>query len=140
MKVILQDNRRYILRFDKDEEVISGLVQYARDNNIQGAYISGIGSCSTVELGFFNPFLKEYRKKPFLENVEILGFSGTIARQGEEPIVHAHGSFAGNEFSAFGGHVFSMKVLATCEVFLIVLDGQLQRQKDSEWGLNLLAT
>ena len=138
MKIILQDNRRHILRFDKDEEVLGGLTQYAQENNLQAAYFSAIGTCSTVELGFFNSFLKEYRRKPYLDNMEIVSLTGNIGTADGQIAIHAHGSFANNEFGMVGGHVFKAVTLATCEVFIIVLDGTLNRANDMDWNLNLL--
>lgn len=139
MKTILQDGRRRVLRFDKDEELMSGLAQYAKDNKIPGAYFSAIGSCTSMELGYFNIFLKEYRKKQFLDNLEILSLTGTLAQLNGEPSVHAHGSFASNDFGMLGGHVFKMVVLATCEVVLIVFDQPLNREANADFNLNLLA-
>jgi predicted DNA-binding protein with PD1-like motif len=138
MKIILQDNHRHFLRFDKDEEVLDGLMQYAKEKNLQAAYFSAIGTCSTVELGFFNAFLKDYRHKPFLDNMEIVSLTGNIGVADNQITIHAHGSFANNEFSVVGGHVFKAVTLATCEVFIIVLDGTLNRANNPDWNLNLL--
>jgi predicted DNA-binding protein with PD1-like motif len=138
MKVILQDNRRHFLRFDKDEEVIEGLVNYAKEHGITAAFFTGIGTSSTVEVGFFNSFLKDYRKKPLLENFEILSLTGNIASLNGAPAVHAHGTFGNNEYGVVGGHVFKVVTLATCEVFLVNLEGKLERGMNEEWKLNLL--
>lgn len=138
MKIILQDNRRHILRFDKDEEILVGLSKYVNKLNLAAAYFSAIGTVSTVELGYFNVFLKEYRHKPYLDNMEIISLTGNIALSDGQPIVHAHGSFSNNEFSVVGGHVFKAVTLVTCEVFLIVMDKPLSRVNDPEWDLNLL--
>lgn len=139
MKAILQDKTKHILRLEKDEEVFAELIKYAQANNIAAAYFSAIGTCSAVELGFYNAFLKEYRRKPFLENLEIVSLSGNLGILSGQPVIHAHGVFSDNEFGTKGGHIFSVKVLATCEVYLDILNGTLTRTQDPVFNLNLLS-
>lgn len=139
MKVSTQDGRRIFLRFDKGEELLSGLLEFAKENNIQGAYFSVIGTAHTIEMGFFNDHLKEYRHKNFLDNYEILSLTGNIAQNKGEPFVHAHGCFSNNDFSVVGGHCFKVEVLATAEVFIVVLDKPLTREHNADINLDLLA-
>lgn len=139
MKIALQDNRRYILRFDKGEDVIAGIEKFMVESNSSAATWWGIGSCSEVELGYYNSFMKEYRKKPFAEDFEIISLTGNGSMLSGKPAVHAHGMFGRTDFTAIGGHVFKLIVSATCEVFLIKLDGQLGRAQNPDFNLNLLA-
>ncbi len=138
MKVILQDNRRYILRFDKGEEVISLLTNFLQENKITACYFSGIGACEGPEIAFFNPHVKEYRKKVILEELEILSLVGNGSVKDSVPILHAHGVFGKNDFSTVGGHVFKLPVSVTCEIFLINLDGQINRENNTDFNLSLL--
>ena len=138
MKVVLQDGRRCILRFDRDEEVIGGLAEFAQINKINAAVFFGIGACSKVELGFYNDYLKDYRHKPFVDNREILSLNGNISQDDGKPVVHAHGVFSNSDFETIGGHVFKIVVSVTCEIFFIKLEGRLQRRHDEKLNLNLL--
>lgn len=114
------------------------LGKFAKEQGLQSAYFSAIGTCSTVELGFFNEFLKDYRKKPFVDNLEILSLTGNIASSAGAPAIHAHGCFGNNDFEVKGGHIFKLIVSATCEVFLLAFDKPLLRERNSDWNLNLL--
>lgn len=138
MKTILQDSRRYMLRFDKDEEVLEGLQKFMTEQAISACVFFGIGACSSVELGYFNEHLKDYRKKPFAQNLEIVSFSGNGGLLDGSTVLHAHGSFGGTDFSIIGGHVFKLVVSVTCEIFLIKLDGALERKLNPDFNLNLL--
>ena len=138
MKIILKDDRRYVLRFDKDEELLLGLVKFLKDEKIMACAFSGIGACSSFELGYYNAHLKDYRKKPFLDEMEIVAFTGTGGMKAGEPIIHAHGLFSRNDFTTIGGHVFKLVASPTCEIFLIKLDGELKRETNPDWNLNLL--
>ncbi len=138
MKLILQDHRRYILRFDQGEDIITGTAQFLKDQKISACSISGIGSCSSIELGYYNSHLKEYRKKPFFEELEILSFLGNGAIKDGEPIIHAHGVFSRTDFTVIGGHVFKAVVSATAEIFIIKLEGEMKRELNADFNLNLL--
>ncbi|MFA5991291.1 MAG: PPC domain-containing DNA-binding protein [Candidatus Doudnabacteria bacterium] len=138
MKVILQDQRRYILRFDQGEDIIAGTNQFLKDQQISACSISGIGSCSSIELGYYNSHLKEYRRKPFYEELEILSLIGNGALKDGEPFVHAHGIFSQTDFTVMGGHVFKAVVSATAEIFIIKLEGEIKRELNADFNLNLL--
>jgi len=139
MKISLQDNRRFVLRFDKGEEVVGGLAGFLKEQNFTAAAFFGIGTASEIELGYFNPHLKSYRKKPFFEDVEILSLQGNGGVLSGQPAIHAHGSFGRTDFTTFGGHVFKLVALATCEIFLIHLDGALERKNNPDFNLDLLS-
>ncbi len=138
MKIILQEHEKYVLRFDKDEEVFAGLTEFATANNIGAATFTGLGTCSMVEMAYFNPFLKEYRKKPYRENYEIVSLIGNIAKLDGKPAIHAHGSFGATDFTLLGGHIFQIVVLATCEILLTKLEGNMERKNNPDFNLNLL--
>jgi predicted DNA-binding protein with PD1-like motif len=138
MKTILKDGRRYILRFDKDEELFDALAKFAEAESIGAASFSGIGTTSLVELAYFNQHLKEYRHKPIMEDLEIVSLNGNISMLDGKPSVHAHGTFSRTDFTVVGGHIFKLITLATCEIFLIKLEGQAIRKQNDTWGLKLL--
>lgn len=138
MKTVLQDSRRYILRFDKGEEVFAGLTDFAAKNQVTAAVFWGIGTVSEADLGFYNSFLKQYRSKPLVENFEIISLIGNIGVFESKPAIHAHGSFGRTDFSVVGGHVFKLVALATCEIFLIKLEGQIVRKNNPDFQLNLI--
>lgn len=138
MKIVIEDGRRYVLRFDKGEELFAGLSEFILSKNITAAAFNAIGTASEIELGYFNAFLKDYRKKPFVENIEIVSLIGNCGTMAGKPAIHAHGSFSRTDFNVFAGHVFKLVTLATCEVFLIKLEGKMERSNNAEFNLNLL--
>ena len=51
---------------------------------------------------------------------------------------HLHMS-AGNQYGQmFGGHLNRAVISATCEMFITVIDGKVDRKKDPVTGLNIL--
>jgi len=140
MKIIIQDSKNFILRFDKGETVLQGIAGFMQTQQIKACSFTGIGTISHLELGFYNQHLKEYRKKPFLDDFEILSLTGNGAlfSTDSKPILHAHGVFGRIDFTVIGGHVFELVTLATCEIFLTRLDGEMKRGNNTDYNLNLL--
>ncbi|HYV34045.1 MAG TPA: PPC domain-containing DNA-binding protein [Candidatus Limnocylindria bacterium] len=138
MKVILQDQNQFILRFDKGEEVIAGLSEFMKNQKVGACVFSGLGSCGEVDLGFYNGHVKDFRKKPYFEEMEILTFQGNGGLQAGQPVVHAHGIFGRNDFTTLGAHVFKMTISATCEIALTKLEGSTERKLNADLNLNTL--
>lgn len=138
MKIILQDKNQYTLRFDKGEDVIVGLKNFCVEKGVHAAGFSGIGACQDIILSFYNLPEKRYEDRESKENLEIVNFTGNVAKLNNEIMIHAHGSFANKNSQIAGGHVRKLVVSATCEVFLTVFDGVIERGYDEGTGLNLM--
>ena len=138
MKIIVQDNASFILRFDSGEDIISGLQNFMKEQSISVCTFSGVGACSSVELGFFNTHIKDYRKKPYIDEMEILSLNGNGSLKEGESFIHCHGMFGRNDFTVLGGHIFKLVVSVTAEIFLTKLNGMAKRELNSEFNLNLL--
>ncbi|MDP3710475.1 MAG: DNA-binding protein [bacterium] len=138
MKIILQDGRRYFLRFDRGEEVLESLRDFCAKENFRSGYFSAIGAVGRVILMHYDPDTKKYSEKTFDQKLEIVNLSGNLSWHEEGPYIHAHGVFSDEEMKCWGGHVKELTVAATCEMFLIHTDGELNREFSAEIGLNLL--
>ncbi len=128
---------RWILVFRTGDEVVSALKDFAARESLAGASLQAIGGFSRATLAFFDPAAKEYRPIPIDEQVEVVSLLGSVAREGDRPLIHAHAVLAGADGSARGGHLLEGHVRPTLELFL-VRAGELRRRKDDETGLTLL--
>ena len=54
------------------------LTKYCKEHNILNGYISGIGAMNNIELGAYDSTLKEYIKKTFKANHELITYQGNI--------------------------------------------------------------
>jgi len=138
MKLVLQDGRHSLLRFDKCEDVIEGILKFMEKRKILACTFNGIGSAFEIELGYYNQHSKEYQRKFFVEDLEIISLAGNGSLLGGKPAIHAHGSFGRKDYSIIGGHIFKLLTLVTCEIFLLSLEGKMERKNNSDWNLNLL--
>ncbi|MCX6702271.1 MAG: DUF296 domain-containing protein [Candidatus Wolfebacteria bacterium] len=138
MKVILKDGRRYIIRFDRNEEAIEGLVYLCEAEKIEAATFYALGASEEIIISYYNLPEKKYYDKEIKEGMEIINLIGSVAKMKNKTIIHAHGNFAGADFKPIAGHVKKLVVGPTCEVFLIKLEGKIEREFSDEIGLNLM--
>jgi uncharacterized protein len=133
------DGRTFALVFDRGEEVAGGLLHFAQKHELRGASFTAIGALQDVVLGYWDRGIKEYRRIPIREQVEVLSLVGNIALGPDgSPRVHAHIVVGKSDGSAHGGHLLEGHVLPTLEVVLEESPATLQRKTDPDTGLALL--
>lgn len=133
------DGRRtFAIVFDVGDEIAEGLVAFAREHRIQGAYFTAIGALEEVTLGFWDGERKEYRRIPIHEQVEVLSLVGNVALESGGPKVHAHVVVGKADGTAHGGHLLQGHVRPTLEVVLVEVPERLRRTFDPRTGLALL--
>lgn len=133
------DNQSWIIRLQKGELLVEKLTQFVQDQDVKGAWISGLGASLWVELGFFDLEKQKYHWKKFEYEMEITGIQGNLAWEGNKPMLHMHGTFSDQNMQAFGGHIKELQAGGTVEILLSRLDeNKLERKMDLETGLKLL--
>ena len=138
MKIVRHEENKYILRFERGEELIKQLQKFCRDQKIQAGYFSGIGAASEVVLSSFDIQKKEYRDKILTGDIETSGLIGNVSVLGSEIVIHAHGAFSDEKFRVYAGHVKKIVISVTGEIMLEKLAGKIERKLDQQTGLNLL--
>ena len=131
--------RTFVLVFDTGDEVATGLLEFATTQRLRGSHLTAIGALQDVVLGYWDWTLKEYRRIPLREQVEVLSLVGNIALGPEgAPKIHAHIVVGRSDGAAHGGHLLEAHVRPTLEVIIVESPDDLQRSIDSETGLPLL--
>ena len=140
MKFQAVNDNVFLLVFDRGDEIVETLTAFARDNRIGGASFSAIGACRRATIAYWNPETREYEKIEVAEQVEVVSLIGNIGRgEDDQPRVHAHVALGKRNGTLIGGHFLSGEVHPTLELFLTPTIAVLQRRKDEETGLPLLA-
>jgi predicted DNA-binding protein with PD1-like motif len=129
--------KTFVLAFDTDDEVIAGLTNFAKENDLSAASLTAIGAFREATLGYFDWERKEYDRIPVEEQVEVLSLVGDIALKGEESQLHAHAVLGRRDGSTVGGHLLEAYVRPTLEVILTESPEHLQKRTDEETGLAL---
>ena len=138
-KQLTQDDAAlYAVIFETGDEVIQGLKDFARRENIRAARFTAIGAFQSATLAYFDWEKKEYQKIPVPEQVEVIVLAGDIAWNDREPVAHVHAVLGRRDGSTVGGHLCDAIVRPTLEVMLTEA-GALQRRLDPESGLALIS-
>lgn len=119
----------YALIFDPGDEAAAELARFAGETGVDGASFTGVGAASSAVLGWFDFGAKSYEPNRFDEQVEVLAFTGDVAR-GEDgrPQVHAHVVIARRGGAAFGGHLLELHVNPTLEIVLTQTPAHLRKR------------
>ena len=127
----------YVVRLEKGEEVVNSLKKLCDKENIKLASIEGLGATNHVVVGLYDLDQKVYHNKEFNEAFEISSLIGNISRMNDESYLHIHINLADENMKTFGGHLYECVISATCELFIRVINGEVNRFKDEDSGLNL---
>lgn len=130
--------RTWALIFEKGDEPVSGLTEFAKTQKLGGAHFTAIGAFSEVTLGYFDRAARDYKKIPLREQVEVLSLIGDVALDKNEPKVHAHVVVGRADGEARGGHLLDARVWPTLEVVLTESPRHLRKRHDPETGLALI--
>lgn len=133
------DGKHYTLRFEKGEQVVAGLQNFVREQDIVNAWVKGLGGLASAELGFYDLSAQEYHWKKFDEPLELTNLTGNIAWVDNEPVLHLHATVSDKDFHAYGGHLKEAEVGGTVEVMIHAINSKkLLRMQDEQTGLKLL--
>ena len=104
---------KIIARIDKGEEILEQVKNIALKENIKLANINALGAVGEFTVGVFKTGEKKYYANEFKGDFEIVSLTGTI--------------------NTMNGELVS----ATCEMIIYVINGEVDRYKDEDIGLNL---
>ena len=126
-----------IARIDKGEEILENLKAVCEKENVKLANVNALGAINDFEVGLFDVEEKKYYSQRHTGNFEIVSLTGSITTKNGETYMHIHLSAGDKENKVYGGHLNRAIVSATCEMFIQVIDGRVEREFNEEIGLNL---
>ena len=132
-----QFGNTYMIRIDPGEDIVGSLKKLCEDEQIRLGRVEAIGAADYAVIGVYDLLKKEYYPEQIDEFMEIASLNGNITAMDGKPYIHLHAVLADQRHVIHGGHVLEMRVGATCEMFVTVLDGEVKRQKDEGLGINL---
>jgi len=135
---VYDSNHGLFVRLDAGEEIITTLGALAADRDIPGAVFSGIGAVHRTTLGYFELGKREYLRREFPDEMELVTCHGNLTWVDGAPLIHAHATIAGADYVAHAGHLFSAEIAVTGEFFFHATDLRLGRSLDARTGLKLI--
>lgn len=137
----MMDYRRFgdkiIVRMDKGEEILEKLKEVCEKENVTLANVNALGAINEFEVGLFDVDERQYHSKVYTGNFEIVSLTGSVTTKEGETYMHIHLSAGDKENEVYGGHLNRAMVSATCEMFINVINGTVEREFSEEIGLNL---
>lgn len=128
----------FLVRLMKGEEILSSLVELARERELRGGVVHGIGAVTDTEIGYFRPDLKDYERFEVPQVAELTSMNGNFCTLEGKPFLHAHVTLLRPDRTAVGGHLFRSTIAVTGEFFVNATDLRLTRVLDPDIGLALL--
>jgi predicted DNA-binding protein with PD1-like motif len=125
----------WLLGFAHGEDIVAGVLDFARTQRVEGAWVNMLGAIEDPELGYYDLGTKTYTRRMFPGDWEITTIVGNLGWLDDTPVLHVHATIGGPDFSTRGGHLFAGRAGATCEVFLRDLKVQVARAKNEAVGL-----
>ena len=126
-----------VVRMDRGEEIVEKLKELALKENIRLANINALGAVDDFTVGAYDVKEQKYNSNRFQGVYEIVSLTGSINTMNDEYYSHLHMSAADETGKTVGGHLNEAHISATCEMFVWLIDGEVDRYKDEETGLNL---
>ena len=122
--------REMVVRRVDGEDLVVGLTELPIES---GIVVCGIGMLREIELGYWTG--ERYEKHRFEPPVELVSLQGTVARFGDERVVHLHACVAQRDGSTLGGHLFAGTTHNTAEIALSLPRGIVLERRTEETGL-----
>ncbi len=127
-----------VLRLKRGKYLVESILEFCEKQNIDGAYLHGIGAVEKIEMGYYDLEAKKaYEFKEIDKYLEITNLTGNISKLDGELKLHAHITVSDKNLQAYGGHLKEATVGGTVELFIVKTPG-LVRKEDEETGLSLL--
>ena len=128
----------YTVRLDRGEEIVSTLTGFLAEQGVRAGALTAIGAVDEAELGLFSMERKEYLRRDFSGEYEIVALTGNVSTLDGEPFAHLHVLLSDQDFAVIGGHLFRARVSVTCEIDLVVQEGEITRRPDALTALKLM--
>ena len=126
------------VRIDRGEEVIEQLTKVLADENVRAGCVTALGATDEVTFGLYSVATGVYEKQTLTGEMEITSLVGNVSVMDGAPYIHLHVAVCDKDMILHGGHLTACRISATCELFLTVLDGTIERRRDPEIGINLM--
>jgi predicted DNA-binding protein with PD1-like motif len=129
------DAKTYLLVFHTGQEVMKGLLAFARKHHLVAGHLAGIGAISDAVIGYFDPQKNAYLRIHEEGQHEVRSLTGNLALNNDEPFFHVHTVLGRRGGWTRGGHLFEATVRPTVELVLIASPSPVRRKIDPETGL-----
>lgn len=136
MKVKRIENT-FVVRLEIGDEIIDSLSNLSVQENIKAATVQGLGAVDKIDIGYYSTEDKIYHTAEYNKQMEMITLNGNISVKDGEPYLHLHAAFSDERYSMIAGHLNKAYISITAEIFVTVLNGEINRTVSKQTGLNI---
>lgn len=129
---------KLVIRLRKGDKLVESVREILEKEDIKAGFVTGIGATNDLNVGLYDPKEKKYNSKNYKEDLEITNFAGNISNMDGELYTHFHITCGRSDGTAIAGHLNEAVISLTAEIFITIIDGEINRIHDEELGLNLI--
>jgi len=127
-----------VVRMDADDDIQDNVKRISELEKIRLANVSALGNAKYVTLNSYDQNVKQFFPNTFEGHYEIAHLNGTINTQDGNHYSHLHIVIGDMEGRAYAGHLSKAIVGTTLEMFIHIVDGEVDRVNSGEPGGNVL--
>jgi predicted DNA-binding protein with PD1-like motif len=131
------DDKTYLIRLSRGEDVHEKVKGFCKEQGIQNALVSALGSLENPTLAHYRMDTKKYSEKKLEGIFELTNLTGNVGILDDDLILHFHASIANEDMQAFGGHLVQGTASATLELTLTVYPTTFAKKFSEDVGLKL---
>jgi predicted DNA-binding protein with PD1-like motif len=128
----------FVLVGEPGEDAFQLLSNFAKNNQLTAAQLTGVGAFRHATVGWFDRDAKDYRHIAVDQQCELLSLVGDIALADDGPQVHAHVVLGLPDGTTRVGHLLSGDVWPTIEIVIRETPAMLRKTSHPELGLALI--
>ncbi|MGE4293076.1 MAG: PPC domain-containing DNA-binding protein, partial [Desulfovibrio sp.] len=129
---------RILVRLDPGEEQVASVQNICEEHGVKLGSVAGLGAVDRAVIGLFRTDTKVYIKTELKDAFEIVSLLGNVSTMDGKTYLHLHATLADEAHNCFGGHLNEADISATAEIWIDVVDGEIDRAFSEKIGLNLI--
>jgi len=130
---------RYIIALHMGDSLVKSLSEFCQEKKVEQGFFIGIGAVDFAELAHYSVKNKKYSSKKFEVPLEMVSLIGNVVKEkGKDLIVHAHGTFAKDDFETISGHLVEGRISGVGEIIFFPTQTKLEKSYDDETGLKII--
>ena len=133
-----EDIATYVLVLRKGQEIVSTLLEFAREKRLVSGSLKATGAVSDAQIACFDSATNEYGQADVREPAEVVSLIGGLGLANGQPLLHMHTVLRLRDRSTLTGHLLEAHVLSRLEVRLTAWSRPLSRAGEVETGLKSL--
>ena len=102
------DNNKVYGKLDKNDLINQSLLDLSNDLSLNFVRLNGIGAIKNPQMGYFDIDRKDYDRKIFNGEYELISYMGNISLKDGERFIHSHISFSDSKYNYCNTSFWSM--------------------------------